>query len=985
MADVTNNTSDNSIDSGFTTLHPSVQSNINNNDIIYQANSGSLPLFCCFTSEKGVDNKVQLYTDTPELLFNCGNPNLAKYGQEMYNMTNWLNSNGIVYGIRVLPDNAGFAHAFVNIQTRKETKQVVDYKQNLVSVANTLLKPALAFSTVNNTNESLLDYELNKTRNDETIDGFLNHLILCAYPVGRGKSYNNLGFRLTLNTSYDQEYTFRVYNFEVVKFDSNGSANVVDGPFYVSFNPDALSSSQESMFIEDVVNNYSQYLRVKFNETAYLSLANTINPNVDPYILDPITGMTRVVMGEKDTFFCVETQQMEDVHMYIQKYDATGYPVMYSDSQPVLNIIDPSDEVEQSILTIDNSYRNGIYTRYLNGVAYAKDILNSIQLLNYHTLIDDLLKTSDGVNIESGKINDTLQTLNQYQIDIQNLITTFNTSHLESDFTKIAVSNTLIGSKVNLCLDQLAQLLAYHKALFINADTLSIDEKINEAYNLENLKEIIDVRTSSRKDSLDTISNKILNLKTEGNIENQISALIEILSDIKSVIEYIQIIVTENDLSPAEITSIINDFNKLIDLYNTLQDPYTNSTVINGIITSIYDTLDNIVNSAYDALNVAMISIDISIINSLIGTNIPTIVQLLVPITYNNNTLYDTNIATTTGKNDLLSSIRKNIDSLSSNATTMKDIIYTNQLQNFNSPIRFQNGSDGDLDFDANFTLANSVKNQLLVKAYKGLIDETITDRRLVPYKVILDANYSIDVKNAITSLVRDIRKDIPAYIDTGFLSNPQNAIIWRTQDFNVSSNFLFIYGQDMVVYDEYTGKNIRVTSTYKIASMLPTHAIQYGLHYPMAGNRRGTVDGYQSLGWVPNEAYKELLYNKRINYIESNPTRTRFGSQLSSGNERTPLSDINNVFTALDIKVNVEDMAEDYQFEFEDDETISDFQYNLNDFLTKYINNRSCDEISASVTASDYDKQQHIIRVNITVKFRNVIERILININVVK
>ena len=147
MADVTNNTSDSSIDSGFTTLHPSVQSNINNNDIIFQESSGLLPMFCCYTSEKGEDNKVQLFTTTQELLFKCGNPNLAKYGQEMYNMANWLNSDGIVYGIRVLPDNAGFSHAFVNIQTRKESKQVVDYKQNLVTVDNVLLKPALAFST----------------------------------------------------------------------------------------------------------------------------------------------------------------------------------------------------------------------------------------------------------------------------------------------------------------------------------------------------------------------------------------------------------------------------------------------------------------------------------------------------------------------------------------------------------------------------------------------------------------------------------------------------------------------------------------------------------------------------------------------------------------------------------------------------------------------------------------------------------------------
>jgi hypothetical protein len=234
-------------------------------------------------------------------------------------------------------------------------------------------------------------------------------------------------------------------------------------------------------------------------------------------------------------------------------------------------------------------------------------------------------------------------------------------------------------------------------------------------------------------------------------------------------------------------------------------------------------------------------------------------------------------------------------------------------------------------------------------------------------------------------TLVRDIRKDIFFYADAGLQASPQDCITWRSSEFNVSSQFLGIYTQDFIIYDEYTGKDIRVTPTYFIASKLPTNATQYGLQYPIAGNKRGTLDGFKSISFVPNESYKETFYTRQLNYTEADPKRTRFGSQLTADTKTTPLSNINNVLIALDMKRNVEDMAEDYQFEFNDDDTIRTFQYNLNDYLGKYITNRSCDEVSATVYASDYDKQQHILRVTITVKFRSVIERIVISIDVVK
>jgi hypothetical protein len=81
----------------------------------------------------------------------------------------------------------------------------------------------------------------------------------------------------------------------------------------------------------------------------------------------------------------------------------------------------------------------------------------------------------------------------------------------------------------------------------------------------------------------------------------------------------------------------------------------------------------------------------------------------------------------------------------------------------------------------------------------------------------------------------------------------------------------------------------------------------------------------------------------------------------------------------------NIEKIAANYQFEFNDSETQSQLQSEINEYLSSYVSDKSCETYSVEVTASDYDKQQRILRVSVSVKFYNVIERIVISFNVEK
>lgn len=974
------------LDSGLSTIHPSVTSTIRSEDVSYQSNTGQLKAFMAFTSDKGEDNVVRTISSPDEFIFKFGKPNLKKHGQTAYNAMNFLNAGGSIEALRVMPENAGFAHAFLNILTRTETKKVRDVDGELVSARNVVLKPAVAYTEINNASDQLLAYELRKERSEYTVDGFKNHLIFAIRPTGRGESYNDLGFRITLNTSFD-DLNFRVYNFEVIRFDEYNTANIIEGPFYVSLYPDALSNSNESMFIQDVINKYSQHVRCIFNEDEYIRLCSTINPSevgTMVRLLDPLTGVTRNANENPDMFFCKETQKFEDIHMYIHRYDSGGRVVLTGDEVPQVNIVDAKDLIEQSVLLADNVYRKNMYDRYKKNIDYMKVVFNSLNVNNYNKIIDELLYTPDGVTPESGLIVEMIKKLNGYSTNIQNLVNIFNTSKLESDFNRIVTENKLVEQGIKDTMKLIVQLLSYHKAIETSADVLDVDAKVNSIYDKLNLKEVIDIRSISKKDKIDEIANLILSLKANGSIDDQADQLTTILSDVKGVIDYLVLIINENELSATEINKVVDSYNVVIDLYNAVFQPYLSEESVKNLIAEIYKELDLIVNDCYSITQLTIANIDLIIISDIITKKVANVANELVVLTYTNKGLFAEKMASQEGRDELLSNVKKNINNMMVVVSVMKSIVYTNQLQDFNAPTRFMNGSDGDLT-DSNSFLKTVTTEKLLVQAYKGLIDSAITSRKTCPFHLVLDANYSVNVKNAITTLVREIRKDVFYYADSGFKSNPEDALSWRTTEFNVSSQFVGIYTQDLIVFDEYNGRDIKVTPTFLLASKIPAHATQFGLHYPIAGNRRGLIDSYKAISFIPNETYKEKLYKKQLNYIESDTKKTRFGSQLTADMKRTPLSNINNALTALDIKRNVEDMAEDYQFEFEDDDTIRTFQYNLNDFLNRYVTNKSCAEISAKVYASDYDKQQHVLRVAITVRFHGIIERIVINIDVVK
>ena len=111
------------------------------------------------------------------------------------------------------------------------------------------------------------------TEADQATLNSANFVEFCRFlPKGSGKWYNNLAVSLTYDDNFDGTYPdWSMFKLSVIE--KSKGEEIVREQFSVSFDPDAVAATKESLFIEDVVNTYSSYLTCVVN---YDNLQNFI-------------------------------------------------------------------------------------------------------------------------------------------------------------------------------------------------------------------------------------------------------------------------------------------------------------------------------------------------------------------------------------------------------------------------------------------------------------------------------------------------------------------------------------------------------------------------------------------------------------------------------------------------------------------------------------------------------------------------------------
>ena len=186
---------------------------------------------------KGRDNKLVFVGGRSDLISEWGEPDISKwgknYGQGMYEIYNYLGESGATYFMRVLPDDATFSNLRMSVilAVSDATASIeLDYKDSLNSLAE--IKTSL-----------------------ETVG---TKFPLCILrPIGRGEYYNALGLRLT---EFANPMVNGVYTLDIYEKQTDGSSVIIES-FDVSFDPKALDSNGDSIWISYVLETYSKVLR----------------------------------------------------------------------------------------------------------------------------------------------------------------------------------------------------------------------------------------------------------------------------------------------------------------------------------------------------------------------------------------------------------------------------------------------------------------------------------------------------------------------------------------------------------------------------------------------------------------------------------------------------------------------------------------------------------------------------------------------------
>lgn len=871
--------------------HPRIITLVSNKSETFQTTTSGLTLFAAVISERGSEEITQV-NSASEFLKLYGNVNIRNFGQSSYNVLNWLSSGAVALIKRVMPDNATYAHAYLNVRAK--------------TVGDRVSIQPIVSSIGNATTADTIQYIL-ENGGETNFEGFKDHLIASFRPIGRGKSYENMGFRLYTNKQFDNYVNFRVYNLEIIEIADDSSYEILEGPYSVSFYRDAMSPvNNESMFIEDVLNKYSEYLKVEVNDEEYLNICKLINPKCsNPYIVDPLFAYTRSVNGNPETI------DGKDVHYKLFKLsDDDQTPLVDSEGNTIKFISNADNDFEVAKIGIEDEMARSDYAyeseSKLSDMAEFLGILRNGTTVTLSQGMDTAITGSDDYNKVIKLSRKLLSRGTVADKNVANLKTSLNKFIKEVTEYKISLKRKEDGT---------VELNKFY-------DTLSSDLKL--------------------------IANSHILLRI-AFIQDKITSYSRLLSDLD---------ITKPEQEISDLEQIVMD---LSDEYTTIADK-----------TSMAETL-----LEQDSTNEETLLYKINEINQIVAQTLTEAIKNK-PVADSEMIGYYQDLASETATKDNFKDYEL-IYNRQKSAIASKRVLF-DELLDLSAPIRFRDGSEGDFDLDNPSRTSNI--NRYLSQLFEGTLDPLITSSELCQYNFILDGNYDENVKNSIANLCQNVRRDFVYIADCGINANAKGDLAFR-KSFNVSSNFIAIYGQSEVVYDTYGGSDVKVTTPYFIASKFPTLEGTVGLQNPIAGPKRGIISGFKTINYVPTEIEKEDLYNNRVNYIETDGNMYRLGSQLTSDMKRTPLSDLNNVITMLNIKRDAQNICKSYQFEFLDDDMMRQMQQSINLNLNEYVNNGAIASLETTVYASEYDLTQHIVRVNIVISFKSIIETVIITLEV--
>ena len=288
------------------------------------------------------------------------------------------------------------------------------------------------------------------------------------------------------------------------------------------------------------------------------------------------------------------------------------------------------------------------------------------------------------------------------------------------------------------------------------------------------------------------------------------------------------------------------------------------------------------------------------------------------------------------------------------------------------------NGSFGDTPISSPSYAAE------MVKVFNGTYDDSIFDRDRFMLDVCLDANYPMEVKNAICDLA-NFREDFVFFRDYGTDLNSFESIR-NVYTGLPKSKFVADYCQAWDVIDPWTRKQITVTQPYSIAPKLVNHlndkrsappcGILHGFTFPEV--IEGTVSFLPKI--TPYVDQKALLGDVNVNYASYiNGALTLETAYTAQEGNRTQLGYVNNILAVTRVIHNIRTECPKIRYSFISDTDLEKYREEVNKVIMRTADD--FETIYMEYTQDEIMAAHKIFEADIFVKFKNFEQEEIFNI----
>lgn len=335
---------------------------------------------------------------------------------------------------------------------------------------------------------------------------------------------------------------------------------------------------------------------------------------------------------------------------------------------------------------------------------------------------------------------------------------------------------------------------------------------------------------------------------------------------------------------------------------------------------------------------------------------------------------------------------------------------------------------DLDFIFDANYNLTSEeVLNVATNTAYLYNSSTILTDKDAAALSILAESEQAIsfsdlNVKQAMYDLNEFRNRNgmkinmeegagCSLYLDCGLvgLTNISANVDENTELDDILTMMEGFTGRQTSVdlghyeiFDPSSNRRVPVTVTYFLAKKLVPHIMKYGLNKPFVMNYAALTAIQRSIssvvaGEMIRDTFqpdidlidwdvKEKLYKSRINYyITADEGReVKRAVQNTRQMDASALLEENNVRVLNRLKKGMEKACQGYLYEWNEPEVRKGYTQAQMQIYRPWIGTM-VEDLDIKFTANEWETERMIMHCYVTVKFRNIVKRIILEINIQK